>query len=511
MALSCQGDSTIMSVILNKLTTDKQEVMNIMCMQGRNEETGLMYASNNGHSTILKLCLYFLPPSQRHKLLSMGDKDGRNALYYAASNGHVQSVKTILQSVTESERIALVGSADNYKWTSLHIAAHGGHHNFVIELLNGLNAKKRLELLKLKEAKGWNPLHFAALHGRHETVSLILSSLDECDRLNYLLEKENSQTALHLACQQGHSSVIEAILNHVKDSEIVDFILEREDDGWTSLALSVHLKMSPDTLRCVIDYIPAAKRFQSLCVSSNKGWNTLHRAVADGSPDVVTAIIELLDMDNMQRLLFAKTHDGSTSLLLAAQHNHFHTAKILLHYIEPAARWGYIKEKSKADQTAIHKSAYHGFHETLAVLLANIHSQKTDRWYLVEEPTGKAFSPLQCAVLSGDTCSVDLIMQFFSAEERLPFILEKSSSGLTLAHYAALAMFNKQQKYPGKQLPTDVIQANKRSIDNVMKYVPSNQQKAYLAVRNNENYLAEELANGKYDGKKYKTLLGWIC
>ncbi len=121
--------------------------------QGR---TLLHDAAKSSNPESIKTVLALFPESERLNALSLKDRDGRTALYCAVSSNrvisnHSESTKLILTSFPESERLQAVCAVDNNRWTVLHRAASSKNPELIKLVLSLLSETERLQVLNMQD------------------------------------------------------------------------------------------------------------------------------------------------------------------------------------------------------------------------------------------------------------------------------------------------------------------------------------------------------------------------
>lgn len=185
-------------------------------------------------------------------------------LSMAAQLGDVITLEALLEEdPLILEKVSLAPFAE----TPLHIATLAGKTKFVKEILS-----QKPSFASELNQDGFSPLHIAAASGQVEIVRELLRLNPELS----LVKDKGGRTPLHFAAIRGRVFVIDELLSHC-----------------------------PHAIRCV----------------TSRGETALHLAVKNNQFEALKALVEKLDYDDDDEILYAKDKEGNTILQLAVASN----------------------------------------------------------------------------------------------------------------------------------------------------------------------------------------------
>ncbi|XP_060972273.1 uncharacterized protein LOC133038204 [Cannabis sativa] len=125
--------------------------------------TPLHYATNLGHSTMVKLFL-----EAKRSVAYIKDKQGMTALHIAARKGHIEVMKELFEECSDIGEIL-----DNKDRTALHIAAEHNCHSVIHTLV-----KERgfTYLINEQDNEGNTALHVAAIHSHYGIMNRLTNN-----------------------------------------------------------------------------------------------------------------------------------------------------------------------------------------------------------------------------------------------------------------------------------------------------------------------------------------------
>uniref|UniRef100_A0AC35TT07 ANK_REP_REGION domain-containing protein n=1 Tax=Rhabditophanes sp. KR3021 TaxID=114890 RepID=A0AC35TT07_9BILA len=406
-------------------------------------DTLLHIAACSGHSST---ALAFL---KRGVPLNMPNKKGALGLHTAAAAGFNEVVKVLLNKGTNID----IKTKENY--TALHIAVQANRPQ-VVETLLGYGANVHLHggvlgetplhvacnfndesatetaLMLLKSGcqpnvrmnDGQTCLHVAAKQGIEKMIKLLLD--EEADPL---LLSNNGETVLHIASKYCNYKACSIIIEHVskllineKDA-LKSFINSLTvDEGKSALHYASEITSDQphfpsedaDIIKLLIDH-GANSELQTTMA----GETCMHGVCKTGNKSVILAIVDSLDVGQIQIIQNKQSKKGWAPLLEACARGNTDVALILL---EHNARIDVFDEFGK---TSLHLAAANGHLELVESLLKNkafVNSKSKD-----------GATPLHCSAMAGHTHVVySLITKYGAAVEAVTLDLR------TPLHSAAL-------------------------------------------------------------------------
>ena len=179
--------------------------------------TPLMYASTEGHATVVEILLHSGASANTicHR--------GSSALHRAAAEGHSKIVQQLL-SQKDVALNALHTSVNH--WSALMLAASRGHLGTVKLLLDRPDLQVNQET---SYPRGWTALTLAAVYGETQIVKVLLDRPD----IHKDHQESDGSTALILAASRGQVPVVEALLNKGASTEL------RDDQGGTAFLRAI--------------------------------------------------------------------------------------------------------------------------------------------------------------------------------------------------------------------------------------------------------------------------------
>ncbi len=181
--LSCKADPNI-----------KRDKRNIVTFRPQADWTVLMYATDIGHTEVVKLLL----EAGAHP--NIQDDDSLAALKIAANKGHTEIVRLLLKA----------GANPNIKnkhgATALMAAADNGHVDVVKELLDEKSYKPNMNVIE----KVYN------LFSKNKAINIDLNATNN-----------HGMSALMWAANKGHAEIVRLLLDAGADSNIKDYDFHR--------------------------------------------------------------------------------------------------------------------------------------------------------------------------------------------------------------------------------------------------------------------------------------------
>ncbi|HEY4255464.1 MAG TPA: ankyrin repeat domain-containing protein, partial [Chlamydiales bacterium] len=317
---------------------------------------------------------------------------------------------SLLAAVNSGERAdceALLKKGINIEATDsngrniLHHAALKGN----LDIVQLFAANKTL--LEAKDKYGHTPLLWTALNGEQTACEILL--MMEADATATNADKKN---ALHLAGIAGRAEVVQLFATDKR-------LLEAKDaQGFTPLLSAAYFghRKACEILRAAGANVKA---------TDSNGQNVLHLAVATGRREVV----ELFAVNKL--LLESKDHEGSTPLLLAANHGKA-VCEILL---KAGAN---LEVPDSKGNTVLHIAAFNGKTDIVQLFAANKG--------LLEAKNKQGLTPLFLAAYSGHRATCEILLKAGANVECT------NSNGRNVLH---IAVFN------GKTETVQLFAANK--------------------------------------------------
>lgn len=233
-----------LSEVVDKICGDEdfREIRKLVNSRDENQNTGLIFASFNGHQkTVDEIleCEIF-----NSKLVNFGNNfDGMTALMYASIMNHPEVVEVLVKNkfINVNQKTIEAGS------TALMFAAEGGYTDVAKQLLDSdsidltvvNHCKPRYEGSYCKPKKQ-NAFMMAASWNRLEIVELILNHEQFDSRLCDAIDGHDNSTAVMLAVSNGFTDVVQAIIDKENNCEKVVDSCEKMCDleiknwyGWT--------------------------------------------------------------------------------------------------------------------------------------------------------------------------------------------------------------------------------------------------------------------------------------
>jgi serine/threonine-protein phosphatase 6 regulatory ankyrin repeat subunit B len=291
-----------------------------------NNATGLMYASQNGHTEVVRLLLdrganpnlgkleypsTQLQPGQisTSSFSSGGLEDWATPLYWASKNGHADIVKLLLEKGADASirtRTAKFSGADisvnggkeivfaETKKTPLEIASENGHKD-IVQLLE--KPTKEMGLIIASE---------------DNNIKEVQTLLDQGADVN-LRRVSNRSTALWIASYRGYAKLVKLLLEKGADSSISNSI-----DGITPIYVASQ-NGHTDIVRLLLDNGADVNAKEI-----NKDVSALHLASQKGHTGVVQLLLDRGADVN------AKLTKGDTALMIASAYAHAGIVSLLL-------------------------------------------------------------------------------------------------------------------------------------------------------------------------------------
>ena len=244
------------------------------------------------HESILKNSIENVEQSLEEGVpIDLGDHAGQTPLFYASQRGHTHIVKLLLIKGASHQ------ISDQNGISPLHIASKEGHNDIVLTLLmNGANPN-------VKAHDQTTPLYHASYEGRTECVYHLTAY---GARVNDA--KNSGASPLFVAARNGHERIVERLLKHGADpcqtqgdlrsplhtaliynrtkcAELIlqegrlDQLLSQSDIyGWNALHFLAK-KGSIDAAQFFLDYLQSSQKSMDLHQKDKFGNTALHIAI----------------------------------------------------------------------------------------------------------------------------------------------------------------------------------------------------------------------------------------
>ena len=260
------------------------------------------------------------------------DQDGATSVMLAAEQGNLACVRTLVEAGADM-RPDMVGETPFHKcalqnktpvlsylidnntseWT--HQTASENKHTplMLAAKLNRLETAKLLlragACIDETNDEGETALHLAANGGFAEMIELLLKKNASID-----IQTKEGNTALHLAAISSHSEAVSKLCDMGATPGLQD------NNGFTPLALAVQ-----HGFKQLVNKLLLHMANNEISLPDNKGFTVLHHAASFGNDDILKALLEFKCFS-----IDAETINEWTALLLALNHRHMSTAKILV-------------------------------------------------------------------------------------------------------------------------------------------------------------------------------------
>lgn len=272
----------------------------------------------------------------------------------------------------------------------------GNIEHFNFHLKNEIG--QRRHLLMKSDKNGWNVLHVAAEGGNITIFDKLVS-----ENLNICQKTHSQMTVLHIASKFGHYDLCECIL---KNGDFEKSVCEKSSEGknachYAAEAGSVRL------LRLLVDNGVEEKAV------TNKKLNIFHIACIYNQLEMCKFIF-----DNLNDLVHAKSNDGWTAALHAAQNGKTDLLKFL---VEKKVS---LNHKSESKRNALHIACDNGHLEACKFLIVTSPS-------LLSESDEKGRYPVHFAARSGD---LELLKYLESKTE----LTKETNTDMNILHMACL-------------------------------------------------------------------------
>lgn len=307
-------------------------------------DSAFHYAAYGGRVDILSK----LEPHTSAHVQNCLNNDGYAPIHTAVAHGELDAVRGLFSS----PHIDINARTEN-GWTSIHIAAASGFTSLVEFLLtaNGFD-------VMAVDAQGSNALHVAAFAGQLPVVIQLVES----GQFDPNAKGENKATAFAMACAEGSLAVV-IYLSRLTQPGL-------DADGDTELHLAVkHLPVAQFLLDHMYD----------VCAITNDGSTALHRAVGNGSLDVVAKLIEA------KSPLDARDVIGCTPFYNACYFGDLPLVKLLLHGKSDARVF------DLEGFSPLHAAAQSGNLRVVGYLVQRL-------GLAVDLPSTRGFTPIMCAI-----------------------------------------------------------------------------------------------------------------
>jgi len=287
------------------------------------------------------------------ELLLREDRYGRNVLHIASMKGDVDCIEQIFARLT-----------------SLEVLSEN-------QSVRPSPSSLRAQLLNNGDLQGRCPLHLAAQHGRAEVVELLFqeSRGEPIDAARDIAGK----TPLHWACINGHQDAAAMLL---RCGEVID---TADDHGMTPTLLA--------SLHGHLELVHLLVQNGASLLPLDEGTSALHEATRSGSEDLVSYLLQLQPMSNVNRVPIRMERkvdrQGRLPVMLAALRGNYPLFRALL------LEYDQLLQTDLDGRNILHYAAEGGNH----TIINSIASRQLPSLINAEDNRGQ--SPLQLAARSG--------------------------------------------------------------------------------------------------------------
>lgn len=235
--------------------------------------------------------------------------EGRTLLHISASGGHANVFNFIIGKSKDPK--AIINLKDNKGFTPI-INATVGESNEIIKTLIDLGAD-----VNARNNDGASAIHFAAGDGSVERMVLLQSAGARLD------VSSQSGSPLHWAAGKGRSEAIKFLIEKIQSSHagrVQELVNQPNESGLPAVLLAAVAACDLG-----VSYLVEAGADVGTIVSGNL--TTLHICAEHG---LVTAVESILRTENGQKCCAIPTHEGNTSLQLAAMAAHREAVRALI-------------------------------------------------------------------------------------------------------------------------------------------------------------------------------------
>ena len=381
----------------------------------RDDQTPLMLATHHGHEAVMEVLLTCGLDVGIYLNVGIDYRDcqGETALAKACIRGQSNLVALLL----EHDASPLV--EDNTNVTPLMRACSDANADTTKLLLDHDATNIDARDVRMRTA-----LFFACSEDSEDCVRLLLAR-----KANPTLANKDGVTPMMLACSSGKLEIVEAL------AEAMDAPLLNLQDAYGQTALSCACEAGD--FKKVVDVL--LHKGADLRIPCNRQWTPLMHASAQGSEDIVEALLrragpsyaDLVDWQHMTALYHAASRghlgavttllrhganalivseSGSSPLLVAAEQGLTDiVGELILSVRDSHAQRRYVNEGDEALVTPLHQAATFGYRDTVACLLRHGASVCS-----VDE---QGDTPLTVACLRKETDVVGLLLQHATAAD----------------------------------------------------------------------------------------------
>lgn len=445
---------------------------------------------------VLKLFLELYPKTKRNELIFMKDGYGVNVAHYASSDP--ASLAVMEQLVDRDEFTQALKVIDNKGQTALHHAV--SNVDSLDFLMRRDPENTRSDLVYLKDDGGCSPLHLSVDY-IDSLVFIMALFPNETERRSILqLKNNNGQSLLHLSvgnfgsfrfilrhyCSEEFPSILNEPINdgrillHLAENNLFSFrhiltlynetelqsILYVKDNngcnllhfvaaemellslilplytvsGWENLASLTNNKgetvfhlaaLSANSLRWLLDCYREANYNKLIKLTTIDGNTLLHYAV--NSKESLSFLINCLPRSLLKEgLLIRNTTDESVLDWAAEQVEVLAVIRSIFEYEEFVEL---IQSPNLVGYTLFYKLI--DFPDSLAWLLKQVGEDPRIISSILEPKNNFELSLLHCAVQK-NKMALELLLGFYSAEQRLVIFLQRNAFGYTVLDNAAM-------------------------------------------------------------------------
>ncbi|KAI9662309.1 MAG: hypothetical protein M1821_008476 [Bathelium mastoideum] len=351
----CMGHEGIFDLLLGlgKATVD---------VMGRNKETLLCLAAQNGNEAIARKLLAMNPTDADRK-----DSFSRTPLSYAAEGAHSEIVRLLLR------RKVVVDSRDKLGRTPLSYAATSGNIEITRLLLD--TGRVKINSVDLEKRA---PLHHAACWGREGVVKMLLG----VNKIKLDSEDKKGETPLTIAARSGQLGIAKLLLGTGKVK------INSKDGGGRTPMYYAAGNQRPDMVRLLL-----SQKGARIDIVDKYGQTAFHFSVSEGRAETAKLLLDAGEVN-----LDLADNDGYTPFMCAAGIGNFDLVSLLLETGKVR-----VDKKAKNGETALIDAARGGYTDIVKLLLSTdkVRTDVTD---------SRGYTPLAYAAWKGDEGSVKLLL-----------------------------------------------------------------------------------------------------
>ena len=379
-------------VVTSLLRYGMRAVYLVLNVQNIHGDTALHIATQMGNVDALELMLKSTDPVDRLALVTMQDKQANDTELYDCGDPR--------------KRITVTSEDPAPSDTVLHVAASQGNLDALKCILNYLNGPgERLKAMAVRNRIGYTALHSAVKEENAECLDYMLLSITPQERFALVMITDIwGSTALHKPTKKTKLDQPWRKLANDSDWEKADhakreLLLQIPSVLKTAMNTTFKKAANAVTFDAILGWaVPDINgKKKTIRIPEDLGDTVLIMAFNKQKVDCFRSILlSLEEKQRMPTLLKVRDQWGDTLLHVAVNRQLRSYVQCMVEAVEPVTRMGFLCEKGKSKDIALHRAASFNRSDVVSALLSSISLE--DRVRMLEKENALGNTALNIAV-----------------------------------------------------------------------------------------------------------------